>query len=168
MPIIRGPFEIQWGGNTISDVEELAIEHTIDSEDFETLGGRTLEIDGNFKATAILTLLASDITALSLVLPQHWVANGGILSTGETVNNAAGAIDIVPRSCDDAITYHNLDIISCGSPANIARIVNARTKYEGIEIDNKIQRVMIKFVGEADPGDATMQFFRQGTINVVS
>lgn len=166
--IIRGPFDIKWGDNTISDVEEINIEHSIDSEDYKTVQGRTLEIDGSYKATATITLLASDIPALSAILPQYFVANGGILSTGETVSNADGAIDIAPRNCDDELVFNNLDIISCGSPAQIARIVNARTKIEGIEVNEKIQKVMIKFIGEASPDEATLQFFRQGTIATVS
>ncbi len=166
--IIRGPFSIKWGDNTISDVEEVSIEHEVDSEDYQTVQGRTLELDGSYKVTATLTLLASDIPALSAILPQYFVANGGTMSTGEHVNNADGAIDIKAASCDESIVYNHLDIISCANPANVLRIVNARTKIDGVEIDNKVQKVMVKFVGESDLNEATIQFFRQGTINVVS
>lgn len=166
--IIRGPFEIKWGDNVISDIEEIDLEHSIDSEDYQTVQGRTLEIDGSYKATATITLLASDIPALAAILPQYFVPNGGILSTGETVNNADGAIDIKPAACDDELIFNNLDIISCGNPSQVLRITNARTKIEGVEVDNKVQKVMIKFVGEALPSEATMQFFRENTIAVVS
>jgi hypothetical protein len=166
--IIRGPFELKWGDNVITDVESIDVEHSIDSEDYETLGGRTLEIDGSFKATAVITLLASDIPSLAALLPQHFVANGGVMSTGETVNNAQGAIDVAPHDCDADLIYNHLDIISCANPANVFRMVNTRTKIEGIEVDNKIQKVMVKFVGEAASDEATVQFFKQGTINVVS
>ena len=108
--IIRGPFEIKWGDNVISDIEEIDLEHSIDSEDYQTVQGRTLEIDGSYKATATITLLASDIPALAAILPQYFVPNGGILSTGETVNNADGAIDIKPAACDDELIFNNLDI----------------------------------------------------------
>lgn len=168
MAIIRGPFDIRWGENTITDIEEIEIEHTIDSEDFQTLGGRTLEVDGSFKATAIITLLASDIPALAALLPQHFVANGEVMSTGETVDDPDGAIDIKPRSCDEDLTYNNLYIVSCADPSNIARIVNTRTRFEGIEVDDKIQKVMIKFIGEASSDEATMQFFNEGAIPSVS
>lgn len=168
MALVRGPFTIKWGDNTINDVEELEVEQSIDSEDYETVGGRTIEVDGNYKATATITLLATDIALLAALLPQHFVANGGTLSTGETVNNATGAIDLAPAGCDESLVYNNLDLISCGSPADVARIVNARTKLEGVEIDNKIRKVMIKFIGEAAADEATMQFFKQNTINVVS
>jgi len=168
MAIIRGPFTLNWGDNTINDVEEIDAEHEIDSEDFQTLGGRTVEIDGNFKATAIITLLASDIPTLAALLPQHFVANGEVLSTGETVNNADGAIDVAPLACDTNDIYNNLDITSCANPGQVTRLVNARTKLEGIEIDNKLEKIMVKFIGEAAADEATMQFFAAGTISVVS
>jgi hypothetical protein len=166
--IIRGPFTLKWGDNTIVDVEEIDVEQTIDSEDYETVGGRTIEIDGNYKATATITLLDSDLPALAALLPQHFVANGGVMSTGETVNNADGAIDVAPAACDSSLVFNHLDIESCGNPSQVARIVNARTKLEGVEVDNKLRKVMVKFVGEAASDEATMQFFAQGTINVVS
>lgn len=166
--LVRGPFNLKWGDNTLADIEEVNVEHTIDSEDYQSVQGRTYEVDGAYKAIVTITLLASDVPALAVLLPQHFVPNGQRLSTGETVNHADGAIDIVPRNCDDQIVYNNLDIISCGSPANVARLVNARTKFEGIEVDNKLQKVMVKFIGEPAQDEATMQFFRQGTIAVVS
>lgn len=166
--LIRGPFDLQWGDNVIADVEEISIEHEIDSEDYQTVQGRTLEIDGSYKVTATLTLLSSDIPTLSAILPQYFVPNGGIMSTGETVNNADGAIDVKAAQCDENLIFNHLDIISCANPANVLRIVNARTKIDGIEIDNKLQKVMVKFVGESAVDEATVQFFRQGTINIVS
>lgn len=166
--LIRGPFSLKWGDNVIQDVEEVDVEHEIDSEDFETIQGKVYEIDGSYKVSATITLLSSDIATLSALLPQHFVANGQVLSTGETVNNADGAIDIKAGSCTTSTVSNNLDIISCGNPAQVARIVKARTKIDGVELDNKLQKVMIKFVGEASQDQATMQFFRQGTIATIS
>jgi len=168
MSLIKGPFTIKWGSNVIADVEEISIDHSISSDEFETIQGKTYEIDGAYKVSAIITLLASDIPALAAILPQHFVANGGVLSTGETVTSAAGAIDVVPGACDESVTYNDLDIMSCASTANVARIVNARTKIEGIEVDGKIQKVMVKFVGESATDEASIQFFTEGTIAVVS
>jgi len=168
MAIIKGPFSIKWGDNVITDVEEIDVSHEIDSEDYQTIQGRTLVIDGSYKAEATITLLASDIPALAALLPQHFVANGGVLSTGETVNHAQGAIELAPLQCDTAITYNDLDIISCGSPSDVMRIVNARTRMEGTDLDSKVRKIMIKFIGESSQTEATMQFFRQGSINVVS
>lgn len=168
MSIIRGPFEIKWGNNVITDVEELAVDHSIDSEEFETIQGKTIELDGVYKVSATLTLLASDVASLSVLLPQYFKANGETMSTGETVNDEDGAIDVVAASCDSSIVYNNLDIISCGNPSQVLRIVNARTKIEGIEVDNKIQKVMIKFVGESASSEATVQLFKEGTLVAVS
>lgn len=168
MALVRGPFEIKWGDNVITDIEEVNIEHTVASTEFETVQGTTLEIDGSYKVNATITLLASDIAALSALLPQYFVANGGVMSTGETVNNANGAIDIKAASCDDNIVYNNLDIISCGNPGQVLRLVNARTRIEGVELDNVIQKVMVKFIGESASTEATMQIFKSGTISVVS
>lgn len=166
--LIKGPFNFKWGDNLLTDIEEVDISHEIASDDFETLQGKTYEVDGAFKVSATITLLASDIPSLAVILPQHFVENGGVMSTGETVNNADGAIDVKAASCDESTIYNNLDIISCANPANVLRIVNARTKIDGIELDSKLQKVMVKFVGESEAGEATIQLFREGTINVVS
>jgi hypothetical protein len=166
--LVRGPFTIKWGDNTILDVEEVDLEHEVSSDDFETVQGKTYEVDGPYKVTATLTLLASDIPALAALLPQYFVANGGTMSTGETVNNADGAIDIKAAECSDSITYNPLDITSCANPANVLRVVNARSKIEGVEIDNKLQKVMVKLIGESEANEATIQMFIDGTISVVS
>lgn len=168
MSLVKGPFQIKWGDNVITDVESIEVTHEVATEDYTTLGGRTIQIDGAFKVGAVITLLASDIPALAAVLPQYFVPDGGILSTGETVAHADGAIDIVPQDCSSDDVTNPLDIISCASLANVARIVDARTQIEGYEVDNKIQKVKIKFIGEAASDVATMQFFRQGTIHTVS
>src|SRR5689334_9027565 len=101
--IIRGPFTIKWGDNEIADIEEIEVEHSIDTEDYQTVQGRTLEVDGSYKTTATITLLGSDIASLAAILPQYFVPNGGILSTGETVNNAAGAIDVRAAACNTSL-----------------------------------------------------------------
>jgi hypothetical protein len=168
MALVRGPFTIKWGENTIENVEELNIEHEVSSDDFETLDGRVFEIDGSYKVTATLTLLSTDVAALAVLLPQHFKDTGEQLSTGETVNGDAGAIDIVPAQCSESIVYNNLDIIACGTSAQVARIVNARTKIDGIEVDNKLAKIMVKFVGEPGTDEATMQFFAENSIAVVS
>ncbi len=162
--LIKGPFNLKWGENLIEDVEEISVEHTIDSEDLQTLQGKTYEIDGAYKVSATLTLLASDIPVLAVLLPQHYKANGETLSTGETVTGDIGAIDIKAAECDEELIKNNLDIISCANPSRVLRLVDCRTKIEGVEIDSKLQKVMIKFVGEADSSVATMQFFVEGEI----
>lgn len=163
--LIKGPFTIKWGDNTIEDIEEIDVEHSIDSEDFQTLQGRTYEIDGSYKVSATITLLDSDIDVLAVLLPQHYVANGEQMSTGETVTNEDGAIDIKAASCDEDPVTNSLDIMSCANPSNVLRIVDCRTKVEGVEISDKVQKVMVKFVGEASADEATIQFFKDGTLS---
>lgn len=168
MSLVRGPFDLKWGDNVIQDVEEVNVEHTIATDEFETVQGKNFEVDGAYKVSVILTLLATDLASLAIALPQHFVPNQGTLSTGEKVNNAQGAIDIKPGECDASLIYNNLDVISCANPGQVLRIVNARTKLEGVELDSKLQKVMVKFVGESDADEATIQMFKQGTIAVVS
>ena len=166
--IIRGPFTLKWSDNTIQDVEEIDLNHEVSSDDYETLGGKTITIDGSYKVSATITLLATDIAALAAILPQYFVPNGGVLSTGETVNNANGAIDVRAASCDESLIFNNLDIESCSNPADVLRIVNARTRIDDVDIDNKVRKVMIMFIGESEATEATLQFFKKGTIAVVS
>lgn len=168
MALVRGPFDIQWGGNTLLNIEEIEIEYEQDSEDYTTVQHQTFQLDGPIKSTVTLTLLASDVAALAAVLPQYHVPNGGTMSTGETVNNAEGAIDVLALDCDTDPVYNDLDVISCANPGQVFRLVNARTKLDSIEFDDKIRKVMVQFVGEPAQGDGNVQFFKEGTINVVS
>jgi len=163
--IIKGPFNLKWGSNTIADVEEIAVDHSIDSAEFQTIQGKNYELDGAYKVSATITLLASDVPALAVLLPQHFVAMGETLSTGEEVTSADGAIDIKAAACDEEAITNNLDILSCANPANTLRIVNCRTRVEGVEIDGKVQKVQIKFIGDAAADEATMQFFADGGIS---
>lgn len=168
MPLRRGPFEIQWAGNTVSDVETIETDISQDSEDYTTVDGRTYTLDGAIKATATITLLRSDVPTLAALLPQYFVPNGGTMSTGETVNSAVGAIDIFAASCETDPIYGPLDIISCGNPGQVMRLVNARTKIDSTEFDDKIGKVLIQFIGEPDAGEGNLQFFTEGALTVVS
>lgn len=166
--LVKGPFNIKWGDNTILDVEEIEVNSEISRDDFETVQGRTITVDGSRKATVKLTLLASDIPALAAIMPQYFVPDGQLLSTGETVNHAEGAIDIAAAvACDQSEVTNNLDVIACGSPADVFRLVNARSSFEDITFD-KVRKVGITFIGDPQGEDGILQFFRQGTINVVS
>lgn len=166
--LIRGPFTLKWGDNTILDVEEVDVEHEVSSDDYETVQGTIRTIDGAYRASVTLTLLSTDIATLAAIMPQYFVANGEELSTGETVNNANGAIDIRAAACDESMILNNLDITSCGNPADVMRLVNARTRIEDVDIDGKVRKVMVRFIGETDGTEATLQFFKSGSIAVVS
>lgn len=168
MALVRGPFDIVWGENTLTNIEEIENEFEQDSEDYTTVQHQTYELDGPIKASVTLTFLATDVAALAAVLPQYHVANGEVLSTGETVSDADGAIDVAAASCDEDPVYNDLDIISCANPGQVFRLVNARTKIDSIEFDDKIRKVMVKFIGEPGAGEANVQFFKEGTIAVVS
>lgn len=168
MALRRGPFVLTWGGNTISDVEEIETEVEQDTDDHDTLDGRRFIFDGPIQATATIKLLRSDIATLAIVLPQYFVPNGGTLSTGETVNHSAGAIDVLAASCDTDPIYGPLDIVSCGNPGQVFRIVNARTKIDAVEFDPYVGTVDVQFIGEPGTGEANVQFFTEGTIAVVS
>lgn len=169
MAIVRGPFNVQWGGNTLLDISEVSVDYSVNSNDYSTIDNRTITIDGSMTSTVSLTLLASDVAALAAVLPQYHVPNGGVMSSGETVNNADGAIDVVAASCDQESVYNDLDVIACGNPGQVFRLKNARTRIDSMEFaDNAIRTVTVMFVGEPEQGVANIQFFKEGTINVVS
>jgi hypothetical protein len=168
MALVRGPFDLTWGGNTLTNIEEISTEFEVDSEDYQTVQHQTFEIDGAIKANVTLTLLASDVPALAVVLPQFHVSNGGTLSTGETVNDAGGAIDVAAASCDEETVYNDLYISSCGNPSQVFRLVNARTRLDSVEFDDKLRKVMVKFIGEPGPGEGNIQFFKEGTVTGIS
>lgn len=168
MALVRGPFDLTWRGNTLANIEEISVDYSQDSADYSTVQHQTFELDGPIKASVTLTLLASDVPALALVLPQYHVANGGTLSTGERVSEANGAIDVKALDCDEATLYGDLDINACGSQSSVFRLVNARTKLDGIEFDDKVRKVTIKFIGEPASSEATVQFFEENSIAVVS
>lgn len=168
MALVRGPYDITWRGNTLAQIEEIDVEYEQDSEDYSTVQHQTFELEGPIKASVTLTFLASDVPALAVALPQHHVVNGGTLSTGERVSEASGAIDVKALDCDDATVYGDLDINACGSQSSVFRLVNARTKLDGIEFDDKVRKVTVKFVGEPAQTEATVQFFEENSIAVVS
>lgn len=168
MALRRGPWDIQWGGNAVTDIEEMDVSVDQDSTDFTTMDHRTYTLDGPISASVTLTLLRSDIPVLAALLPQYFVPNGGTLSTGEKVNHAQGAIDVSAAQCDTNPIYGNLDIISCGNPGQVFRLVNARTKIDSLDFDTNIGKVLVQFIGEPAQGDGNIQFFTEGTIAVVS
>jgi hypothetical protein len=169
MALVRGPFDIKWGSNTLVDISEISLDFEQESNDYTTVDNRRYTIDGAISATVTLTLLASDVPALSVVLPQYHVPNAGTLSTGEKVSEANGAIDVVAASCDTNPVYNDLDIISCGSPGQVFRLKKARTKIDSMEFaDNAVRTVTVAFIGEPAAGTANIQFFEENSIAVVS
>lgn len=166
--LVKGPFDIKWGDNTLQGVEEIGVEYEQDTEDVETIQGQVYQIEGAVRASASVTFLESDVPSLAAVLPQHFVANGQDLSTGETVAHADGALEMLRSACDEDVVYNNLDIISCTNPGHVLRLVNARTRLEEVTIDPSLRRVTVQFIAEPASTEAFLQFFREGTISVVS
>lgn len=167
--LVKGNFEIKWGANTLYDISEVSPDYEQNSNDYETVQGGTYTVEGAIKASVTLTLLKSDVASLAVVLPQFFVANGEQMSSGETVTDEDGAIDVQAAACDTAPTYNDLDVISCGDPGDVYRLKNARTVIDSMEFaDNSVRTVSIRFVGEPAPGVGNIQFFKEGSLSSVS
>ena len=160
MSLVKGPFNFKWGANTLSNVSDISVDYTVDSSDTTTLDGNTFSVQTGLSATVTLTLLDNDIASLATVLPQYYVPMGGTLSTGETVGEAQGAIDIVAASCDTSEVHNQLDIYACGTNAQVMRLVNARTQVDSIDIGDGLRTVAVQFVGEPASGHAVVQFLQ--------
>ena len=169
MALVRGPFDLRWGANTLVDVSEISLEYDQDSSDYTTVDNRRYTIDGAISASVTLTFLASDVASLAAVLPQYHVPTGGTLSSGEVVGGTDGAIDVVAASCDSDPVYNDLNIISCGTNGEVFRLKNARTKIDSMEFaDNAVRTVTVAFIGEPEAGVGNIQFFKENDITAVS
>lgn len=169
MSLVRGPFDVKWGENTLLDVSEISLDYEQESSDYTTVQNKRYSIDGAINASVTITLLGSDVASLAAVLPQYHVPNGGTLSSGESVTGTAGAIDVIAAACDSDPVYNDLDIIACGNNAQVFRLKNARTKIDSMELaDNAVRTVTVAFIGEPGEGIGNIQFFRENDITVVS
>lgn len=169
MALVRGPFNLKWGNNTLLDVSEVSLEYEQDSSDYTTVDNRRYTIDGAINSSVNVTFLGSDVAALAAVLPQYHKAQGETLSTGEEVASEDGAIDVVAASCDSDPVYNDLDVIACGSNAQVFRLKNARTKIDSMELaDNLLRTVTVAFIGEPEAGTANIQFAAQSDFSQVS
>lgn len=169
MSLVKGPFDLKWGSNTLVDVSEISLEYEQESNDYTTVDNRRYTIDGAINASVNITFLGSDVAALAAVLPQYHVAQGGTLSTDESVTGVNGAIDVVAASCDSDPVYNDLEITACGTNGQVFRLVNARTKIDSMEFaDNAVRTVTVAFIGEPAAGNANVQFFAENDIAVVS
>ena len=165
MALVKGPFTLKWGSNTLTNVSEMSMNYDVESSDFKTVDGRTFKIEGAHSASVVVKLLESDVAAIRTILPQYYVAKNAQMSTGQTVNNDAGAIDIVAAKCDTSTTNYDLDIISCNG--QVTRLVNARTSFNTNEFeDNVVRTVTITFTAEPKSGQAALQFFGEGHLTL--
>jgi hypothetical protein len=165
--LVKGPFDIQWGLTVLAAIETLNTTYNVKSTDYDSVQGITYTNYGAHKVEIEATFLETDVASLAAVLPQYHVANGGTLSTGEIVSDPDGAIDVVPGG-NQATQYHDLIIRGAGSPAEIARIINAYTEISGVELDGTIRKIKVKFSGSASVDTATIQFFKSSAISVIS
>lgn len=164
--LVKGKWNLTWGAVTVEQVESIEVSYERDSSDYSTVQHKTYELRGAAKASVAVTLLGTDIAALAALVPQYAVANGGTMSTGETVNDADGAIDVL-ATCDDQV-FGDFEITSCEDPGQVYRLVNAYSDIDGVEFDDKIRKVTIKFVGEPGDDQGSIQFFKEGTLTPAS
>jgi hypothetical protein len=158
--LVKGPFIVKWGSNTLTNVQDYSFDYSVDSNDYTTLDGRKTTLDGAISASVSIQLLKSDIPSLAAVLPQYYVAQGQTMSTGEIVASTEGAIDVLAASCSASPVYNNLDIISCGTLATVGRLVRARSTIDSVDLqDSTVLTFTIKFVGESAAGTGSVQVF---------
>ena len=165
MALVKGPFTIKWGANTLTDVESVDLSFDQESNDYTTVDGRTITLKGAISASATITLLASDAESLVALLPQFAKTAGNTMSSGETVNTGKVALDILAGDCTSTEEKLDLDIISCGNPGEILRIKSCSTSISSMDLENnQVRTVELTFTGEPAQGVAAIQAFEQGAI----
>ena len=160
MSLVKGPFKFKWGANTLNNVSDISVDYSVDTNDTSTLDGNKYTVQTGMSATVTLTLLDNDIASLATILPQFYVPNGGVLSTGQTVTQDQGAIDIKAASCTTSDVFNQLDIYACGTNAQVMRIPRARTQIDSVDIGDGLRTVAVQFVGEPTSGSAVVQFLQ--------
>jgi hypothetical protein len=165
--IIRGPFNLIYGGNTLAEISTLKVDYSVDTTDTSTVQGKKKRTYGSHLVAITATFLESDVPSLAVALPQYFVAYMGVLSTGETVNDPTGAIDIVPGK---TATTTGSDLLieqyAETSTSNVLRVLDAISEISGVNIDDKAQTIDIQFTGQSDI--ATIQLFLKDAISVLS
>ena len=167
--LVRGPYTLKWGENTIEGVTEISLNYDVATNDYETVQGQTFTVDGAITASVELTLLYSDVDSLRLLFPQYYKEKGETMSTGEEVLADEGAIDIEAAKCGETDVLYPLDILSCNG--EVFRLTNAKTSLSGMDIDGAAARtVTVTFRGmPADEGAiASVQLFPKDGISTES
>lgn len=164
MALVKGPFTVEYADKVIADVTEVTFNYDVDSNDYSTIDGRTTTVPGAITASVEVTLLDTTPKVLGALLPQYLVQAGDKLSTGETVSDADGAIDLVAAQCDTEDFMSDLTVTSCNG--QIVRLVNAKPSLTGIEIaDNAVRQATVTFTAQPEQNQASVQFYTQGGIN---
>ncbi len=160
MSLVKGPFNFKWGANSLYNISDISVDYSVDSNDTTTLDGNKYTTQTGMSASVTLTLLDNDIASLATVLPQYYVPMGGVLSTGETVTQAQGAIDIAAASCTTSTVYNQLDIYACGTNAQVMRIPRSRTQVDSVDVADGLRTVAVQFIGEPLSGKGVIQFLQ--------
>lgn len=160
MALVKGPFNFKWGANQLNNVSDASFDYTVDTNDTTTLDGNRYSVQTGMSASVTLTLLDNDIASLAMVLPQYYVPMGGTLSTGQTVAQSQGAIDIAAATCTTSDVFNQLDIYACGTNAQVVRIPRSRTQVDSIDLADGLRTVAVTFVGEPLSGKALVQFLQ--------
>lgn len=168
MTLVKGPHVIDFGADEVLKVEEIDVAIETDSNDYDTVQGVKYTVDTTMSSVVTLTLLNTDVTSLRVVLPQYFVANSETLSTGEVVNDAQGAIDVIPTGCVSIANLKHLTITSCDETGaqHVMRVPDVSTRIDSVEIDGPgARKVMIQFRAE---GTTMAQFFDSGAVTSIS
>lgn len=160
MALVKGPFNFKWGDNSLNNVSDISIDYSVDTSDTSTLDGNKYTVQTGMSITVTLTLLDNDIASLAMILPQYYVAQGETLSTGETVEESEGAIDIVAASCTTSDVFNQLDIYACGTNAQVLRIPRSRTQVDSVDLGDGLRTVAVQFIGEPESGEGVVQFVK--------
>ena len=165
MALVKGPFNLKWGNNTLVDVESVDLSFEQESNDYTTVDGRKFTIKGAISASATITLLASDAATLAPILPQFAKAAGQTMSSGETVASDKIALDVLAGDCTTETSKYDLDIESCGNPGEVLRIKACSTSISSMDLENnQVRTVQITFTGEPAQGIAAVQAFEKGAL----
>lgn len=165
MAIVRGPFTLKWGDTELEDVEEIDVSFDQESNDYTTVDGRRITLRGAISASATVTFLSSDVATLATVLPQFTKTAGSTMSSGETVDTGATAIDVYAGDCSVEEEAQDLDIIACGEDAEVLRIKACKTSISEVSLENnQVRTVQVTFTGEPAQGVASLQAFVNGTL----
>lgn len=166
MALVKGPFEIQVATDVLAGIDEIDFEYDVDTDSIDTIQGRSYDIPKTHKVSVTVTFVETDVPSLAVALPQYFVANGQVLSTGETVNDAQGAMDIVPGECGDTADLQDVLIIACGTNPSVLRVVDTFSEVDGFPIEDSVRKCAVKFTGSSDA--ATVQLFRQNAVELGS
>lgn len=158
MAIIKGPFNLVWGKNMLTDVESVDLSFETEGNDYNTMDGRSFSLQRAISASATISILASDAASLAPIIPQFAKLAGSTMSSGEIVEDGAVAIDIFADNCEVSEDKYDLDIISCNDPSQVLRLKSCATSVAGVNFENNQARVIeITFTGEPDHKIAAYQ-----------